>query len=131
MTLSPEEQARCVVVGRHRGVDYRLLIALRQTENGRPGREFGVLSVPALTWDDQANAAAVTIRHTIGRFWIHTGDDAWDDTRTRYSDAFLRYFSRGGPGYDGYAPLKAENDPKDLNSNHYPNLLTFYRLACT
>ena len=128
--IDPAEQAKIEGVGRARGVDFRFLVALRETENGGPGREFGVLVVHAPTWDDQANAAAVTIRHTIGRFWINTGADPWDDPTARYSDYFVRYFSRGGPGYDGYAPLGADNDPKGLNANHYKNLTMFYRQAC-
>lgn len=82
------------------------------------------------TWDKQAADAARTIRHVIGRCWINLGYDPWEEANARYGDLFVRYFSRGGPGYDGYAPLGAENDPQGLNKNHYLNLLSFYRQEC-
>ena len=40
--IPDDEKGRCAVVGMKHGIDYRLLIALRETENGRPGLDFGV-----------------------------------------------------------------------------------------
>lgn len=127
--MSDDEKARCAVVGMKHGIDYRLLIALRETENGGPGREFGVLDMNASTWDQQAEIAARTIRHTIGRWAKSVGGDWWDDEHGCYTESFLQYFSRGGPGYVGYAPLRAANDPTGLNANHFPNLAEFYAKA--
>lgn len=111
------------------GVDPRLLGALRKTENGGPGREFGVLNSDATTIDQQAALAAETIRHTMGRYCL-TGPAEHpplvDLATGRLTEAFLSYFSRGGPGYPGYAPLGAANDPGGLNQHHLPNLLAWY-----
>jgi hypothetical protein len=127
------ERARIDAVAARHGIDSRLLVALRQTENGGPGREFGIMD-GATTWDDQADHAARTIRHTIGRFARAVGAfDWWDDEGGRYTDRFLTYFSRGGPGYDGYAPVKnppVENDPTNLNVNHLRNLTVYYQAEC-
>lgn len=129
--IPADEMGRCAVVAMKHGIDHRLLIALRATENGGPGREFGVLDPACRTWDEQAEWAARTIRHTVSRFAVHVGErvEWWDDHHGRYTEAFLLYFSRGGPGYDGYAPLKAANDPTGLNANHWPNLARYYGLT--
>lgn len=55
--LPPWEQEAIIRIARQAGVDPRLLAAVRLTENGGPGREFGVLSVPAPTYDDQERVA--------------------------------------------------------------------------
>lgn len=129
--IPAEEAVRCGVVAERHAIDVRLLIALRQTENGAPGREFGVLSVPAATWDEQAAVAARTIRHTVSRFARNVSSFGWwDDERGRYTEDFVLYFSRGGKGWEGYAPLRAANDPTGLNANHYPNLSRFYAALC-
>ena len=131
--IPADERGRCAVVALKHGIDYRLLIALRETENGGPGREFGVLDEGAQTWDQQAEIAARTIRHTMGRYWAAMQGklaDWWDDQAGRYTADFLHYFSRGGQGYVGYAPMGAANDPQGLNQNHYGNLLRFYGEAC-
>ena len=41
----------------------RLLLAIRASENGREGREYGVLSVPASTQEEQAKVTARSIRN--------------------------------------------------------------------
>lgn len=131
--IPADEAARCAVVAMLHGIDHRLLIALRETENGREDRAFGVLGFGAAadTWDEQADIAARTIRHTIGRYArAHPEFDWWDDAAGRYHEAFLLYFSRGGSGYDGYAPLRTANDPTGLNANHFPNLAHFYSALC-
>lgn len=128
-----DERARIILVAEKHGIDARLLAALRQTEAGRAGREFGVLIPGETTWEAQANDAARTIRHVIGRMWKSLDADAWNESTARYSDLFVRYFSSGGPGYTGYAPVTVppvDNDPNNLNSNHYKNLSTYYRQEC-
>lgn len=128
--IDPLERARIIQVARQHAVDYRFLAAIRLTENGRPGREFGVLIPGEDTWNKQANDAARTIRHTVGRFWKAMDLDPWDDLAGRYTEMFVRYLSRGGPGYEGYAQVGATNDPDNLNKNHAPNLSAFYRMEC-
>ena len=126
MAYNAAEDVDIVRIAQQQGIDWRLLRALRRTENGGEGRQFGVLAVPAPTWTEQATVAARTIRHTLGRYWEFVKRDPWDEALAGYSHDFLRYFSTGGPGWPGYAPLGAENDPRDLNANHLTNLLAYY-----
>lgn len=83
-----------------------LLYAIRKAENGRPGREFGVLSPEAMRFENnpqqsfytQAQWAAGTIKkHYAG---------------TKDLDAFSKR----------WAPLKAANDPTGLNKNWLSNV---------
>lgn len=126
MAYNPAEDIDIMRIAQAQGIDGRFLKALRRTENGASGREFGILAVPAPTWTEQATVAARTIRHTLGRYWEHVKADPWDEARAGYSHDFCRYFSTGGPGWAGYAPLGAANDPTQLNANHLPNLLAYY-----
>jgi hypothetical protein len=104
------------------GVGQSLLVALRRTENGGPGREFGVLSVPADGLDAQARVAANTVRNTIRRFERQDGA-AVDPISGQYTEDFLRFLSAR------YAPLGAGNDPAGLNRYHAANLIAHYRKA--
>ena len=76
-------------VAERSGVDREFLTALRQIENGGPGREFGVLSVPAPTLDDQARIAAETVRRNVERFELR-GGTAVDPASGRYTEEFVR-----------------------------------------
>ncbi len=101
------------------GIDPDFLRALRRVENGGPGREFGVLSVPAPTYSDQAAVAAETVRRNVGRY-EQTGRHAIDPATGRYTPEFIRFFS------GRYAPVGAANDPTGLNRYHQRNLLRAY-----
>jgi hypothetical protein len=125
------EQAVILEIAEEFSIDPAALAAIRIIENGAPGREFGVLSVSAPSYRDQATVAARTLRNTLERYEVNVqrsphGPDG------HYTEDFLRYFSRGGPGYAGYAPYNpdtgqsAENDPRGLNAHHFPNLVTVY-----
>ena len=101
------------------GIDVEFLTALRKIENGGPGREFGVLSVPAPTYEAQARVAAESIRRSLQRFEAAGGTPI--DVRTgRYTEEFIRFFSAR------YAPIGAANDPTGLNRHHAPNLIRRY-----
>lgn len=104
------------------GIDPRLLVALRRTENGGPGREFGVVAVAAPTLEAQARVAANTIRNTAQRY-AQQGGEVLDSTTGRYSEGFLRFLSAR------YAPIGAANDPTGLNRHHARNLIALYRQA--
>ena len=114
-TLVAQEAART-------GVDPALLAAIRKAENGGPGREFGILSVPAPTLEGQARVAANTVRNTLLRY-AQQGGQAVDPVTGRYTEGFLRYLSAR------YAPVGAANDPLGLNRNHAANLIALYRRA--
>jgi hypothetical protein len=104
------------------GVDPSLLTALRRTENGGPGKEFGVLSVPAPDVGGQARIAANTVRNNVVRF-ERRGGIAVDPSSGRYTEDFLRFLS------SRYAPVGAQNDPNGLNRFHAANLIAHYRKA--
>jgi hypothetical protein len=118
--LPSEETATIAREADRTGIDPALLVALRRTENGRPGREFGVLSVAADGQEAQARVAANTVRNTILRF-ERGGGVTVDPATNRYSEAFLRFLS------SRYAPIGAANDPAGLNRHHAPNLIALYR----
>jgi len=105
-------------------VDPRFLSALRRAENGGPGREFGVLSVSAPTYEDQVRLAAASIRRSVGRFEA-TGRAAIDPATGRYTEEFIRFFS------NRYAPVGASNDPSGLNQHHARNLIRLYAQAAS
>jgi len=102
------------------GTDPALLTAIRKAENGRQGREFGVLSAAAPTLDAQARVAANTVRNTLLRY-AQRGGQPVDPASGRYTEGFLRYLSAR------YAPVGAPNDPLGLNRNHAANLIALYR----
>src|SRR5262252_4021435 len=108
--------------------DRRLLDAIRAVEQGGPGREMGVLSVPAPDFLTQVQQSAQTVKNVEQRFANATGKSPTDDSG-RYSPDFLRYFSQGGPGYPGYAAIGAPNDPRGLNAAHLKNLTAAYAEA--
>lgn len=118
--LPPREATVIAREAQRTGIDPNLLAALRRAENGRAGREFGVLSVPAPGLDQQARVAANTIRNMAVRF-ERQGGTVLDPATGRYSESFLRFFSAR------YAPRGAANDPTDLNRFHAANLIALYR----
>ena len=120
LNLSRQEQATIQRIGREQGVDPNFLAALRQTERGGPGREFGVLSVPAPTYEAQATIAAQTIRANQRRFEAQGGVAV--SPEGRYTPEFIQFFSAR------YAPIGAANDPTGLNRAHARNLAQFYGL---
>jgi hypothetical protein len=114
-----DESGRILDVAESFGIDPRFLAALRQAEGGGPGREFGVLSVSAPTYDEQIDVAARTIRNNLARYedamrQSPIGDDG------RYTTDFIRWFSAR------YAPIGADNDPGHLNEHHAGNLIAGY-----
>ncbi len=112
------------------GIDARLLAAFRLAENGPQlldgTRGFGVLD-PAAKKDFQTNAewAAGTIRNTLKRYRDNLGKDPLL-ADGRVSGEFLAYIAYGGKGYSGYAPLRAANDPTNLNTNELGGVARYY-----
>lgn len=123
-TADKVEEPLIRAAARRQGIDARFLHALRRAENGRPGREFGVLSVPAPTYEDQARVAAESIRRNVERFEA-MGRQAVDPVSGRYSEEFIRFFS------NRYAPVGASNDPTGLNRYHARNLSRLYATLST
>lgn len=99
---------------------YVALAALRKTEWGREGREFGVLGLPSVdTYEEQCHVAANTIRNHFERYKKARPGFPVRDSFGFLTADFLRHLSAR------YAPLGAENDPKGLNANHAGNLVQF------
>jgi hypothetical protein len=115
----PGEEEKILRVGTQYNVDPRFLAAIRLAENGRAGREFGVLSVPAPTYDNQLSVAASTVAHRMSSYTAMTGLQPTDDTG-RLTDDFIGYFG------NIWAPPGASNDPNGLNSYWVANVQNFY-----
>jgi len=100
-------------------IDPCLLLALRTTENGRTGLDFGVMRPGIDTFDWQLTVACRIIQNGMNRYARMTGQKAseWD---WRFRGEFIGYFS------SIYAPIWANNDSTNLNNNHLKNLLAFY-----
>lgn len=130
--ISPAELSLLRQAASQHGIDAGLLKALAMTENGPsvqgpegPTKGLGVVSVPAPTLGEQADVAGRTTSNTLTKYRRALGKEPMD--QGKYTEDFLRYFSRGGPGYSGYAPLGAGNDPTNLNENHLRRLLESYQ----
>lgn len=97
------------------GVDFCFVQAIRAAEDGPAGAEFGILSVPAPTYDDQLRICINTVTHRLASYKINPlTRDAFG--HIRYSDTWIAYFS------EIYAPPSAS--PKNLN--WYPNVCDLY-----
>lgn len=98
----------------------RLLDAIRRAE-GTPtyGLLVGPLAVPKGTPEPAARARASQLLDSVYIRWVRAG---------RPGD-FLVYLAYGGPGYAGWAPLGAPNDPQNLNKNWLPNVMRGLGLA--
>lgn len=96
-----------------------ILAAVRHAENGRAGREYGVLHPKALdkSYRTQAGWSAATIQKQFDRY-CKAGGDPKDVAAYLVS---LR---------DRYCPIGADNDPLGLNSHWLKNVTKFrYRFV--
>jgi hypothetical protein len=90
--------------------DWYLLLAIRKAENGKSGREWGIMNPKANTEELQAAWCACTIRNEHKR----SGIDEVNDT---YIESLAKR----------YCPVGAKNDPKRLNKNWIKNVKYWYR----
>src|SRR5947207_10186681 len=77
---APNEDAQILAVADEYGVDPRFLASIRLAENGREGREYGVLSVPAPTYSAQLRVAAQSVKNSMARFQEDFGIPPIDDS---------------------------------------------------
>jgi len=111
------------------GLDPAFLMAIRRQENGGPGREMGVLTVPAPTFEEQVAVACKTVRNRLAEYNVNPLSmivtDAPDGTRRIvYSPGFIAWFA------ERWAPVGAANDPGGLNRHWARGVSIFYdRLA--
>jgi len=117
--LPEEEQAVILRTAADIGVPAAFLAAIRLAENGRPGREFGVLSEAADTYEAQARVAALSVRNNQYRYVARFKE--WPvDAQGRLSEAFTKFMS------SRWAPVGVENDPANLNANWPGNVWAYY-----
>jgi len=106
------EDAICVNIRSACRADLRPIVyAIGRAENGRPGREFGVLYKNANTFRQQAGQCAATVQKN------------WDRWNNGTKDVPFLVFLR-----NRYCPVGAENDPQGLNNNWLKNVTFFSQL---
>lgn len=99
---------------------YAFMLAVRMAEQGRKGREFGVLAQGAIDTDLETQAEwtmATLIKDT--KRW-YTGELA--KGKKEDYPSFVFYFA------DKWCPIGADNDPNNLNKNWLPNFQKYYSL---
>lgn len=105
------------------GVQALFLAAIRIAENGGPGREMGILSVPAPTYEEQVDVAARSIRNALLRY-VSSHHDQWPfDPHDHYTAEFIYFMA------STWAPRGASNDPTNLNVNWPRNVGDAYRAS--
>jgi len=119
------EEQDILAVSAQSGVDPRLIAAIRMSENGGPGKQYGVLGIGANTLDAQLHGAVNTIKHFLSAYTNDTGILPIGDDG-RYTPDFIYYVANGGPSHSGWAPIGASNDPNHLNENWISNVLNNY-----
>jgi hypothetical protein len=110
------------------GVDPRFIRTIRTVENGGPGREFGVLTIPAPTYAQQLEVCCNSVAHRMTQFILNCPDDSpfdYASGRLQYSVAFIEWFG----GY--WAPTDAPNDPADMNAKWVENAIAVYHSLCS
>ena len=120
MTWASEWQLILVAAARY-GLSPHFIGAIRKTENGGEGKEFGVLSVSAPNYEDQLRVCCQTVRHRLIAYDMddqslvsYTAPNG--DIVVIYSPAFITYLA------SIYAPSGANNDPNSLNRNWSRNV---------
>lgn len=107
-----------------RGVDPLFIAAIRHTENGGDGKQFGVLGVGADTYQDQLRVATRTIAGLVAGYPANPFSAIMVEINglkcLRYAPAFLKTVQQH------WAPIGATNDPTNLNSNWLDNVTQAY-----
>lgn len=104
-----------------KNVDPAFLMAIRETENGGPGIEFGVEPPGAYDYAGQLAMAVATVAHRLESF---PGNPLGRNVNQQivYNSRFIAYFA------SIWAPVGASNDPTGLNANWLGNCTKFYQL---
>jgi len=92
-----------------------IVAAIRYSENGKPGREFGILhSRCPDTFRGQAGWCAATVQKNYDR-WLRT------KPKECTTQEFIVFLGAR------YCPVGADNDPANLNKNWIRNVTHYYR----
>ena len=105
------------------GVDWAFVAAIRQTENGSAGREFGVLDVVSSSYEEQLEVTCATVAHRLETYPANPITRCYSPnkhSRVRYTQSFITYFS------SIWSPVGATNDPSGLNKNWLKNATNAY-----
>lgn len=103
-------------------VDPFFIAAIRHAENGAAGREFGVLSEDATTYEAQLRGACASLRGELSRY-VGNAFDVLQGPKVKrliYRKAFITWFA------SIWAPGGARNDPTNLNANWARNATVAY-----
>ncbi|MEN6455801.1 MAG: hypothetical protein ABFD10_16245 [Prolixibacteraceae bacterium] len=100
---------------------YAFMLAVRMTEQGRAGREFGVMAQGAIDTDleTQAEWTMSTLVKDTKRWYADTLANG--KKKSDYA-GFIFYFG------DKWCPIGADNDPNNLNQYWIPNFQKYYSL---
>lgn len=123
MTIE-REYSTITRVARSHGVDPAFMAAVRVAENGRPGREFGVMLKTATTFEAQLSVAVKTIRNYLARCPFNPLTKirtAQGHDTVIYSRRFVDHAATI------WAPVGARNDPTGLNRNWPQNVWYHYK----
>ena len=119
-SLPEHEQQAIIQMAAEVGVPAAFLAAIRIAENGRAGREFGVLSESADTYEAQCRIAALSIRNNTYRYVARFKE--WPtDAQGGLSEAFTKFMA------SRWSPVGATNDPTNLNANWPRNVWRAYQ----
>lgn len=106
-----------------RCLDHQFLRAIRNTENGGDGKQFGVLEAGVTTYAEQLEVCAATVAHRLETYPVNPLTRVYGangTSRIIYSPSFIAYFS------SIWAPLNVANDPQGLNRNWLNNAIAAY-----
>ena len=92
------------------GKERALLWAIRKAENGRQGREFGILAPEAMRFENSDPVAS----------FVTQAKWAAGTIKKRYTGNLKAFSER-------FAPIGAENDPTNLNKNWRKNVSFYMR----
>jgi len=106
-------------VARDYGLDPYLIAAIRVSEAGRAGREYGVMLTAADDYNKQLEACCRIIRNYMLDYTRNPFTKL--GKRIAYGDRFIGYIQRR------YCPVGADNDPSNLNSNWFKNVWSLYK----
>lgn len=104
------------------GIDPLFVATIRRIENGGPGREYGVLSIPAPTYKEQLHITCNSVRNKIMKSALFPIALKYD--RLCYTRQFIEYFQHH------WAPSNVANDPNNLNKNWLLNTCSVYDRFC-
>jgi hypothetical protein len=120
-----EERPKILEQSLLHGVDPFLIAAIRHSENGGPGKEFGILSKDAPDYDKQLQVCCATIRNKFIESAIIFINKSYSyGIRACYTQYFIERLQRT------YCPVGVNNDLTGLNKSWLANVTEAYGKFC-